>query len=191
MISSEVRPNVLVEFVINVSITTSSTPAWASLMISAKGPDALMLDGNGFSSRAAGTGSGFSRGAPVVSGIARASEALVPATAGTAGSAEASAIKPWDDVAVCWSPPASNGIMANISHKPPRLKDWVFMFFEFRNIRHCMLAVSYLRDSPDGAGIHASDADGRWVATSVLDRRLAWYATPNRTGINGLGNHSK
>src|SRR6266487_2696727 len=191
MISSELRPNVLVEFVINVSITSSSTPAWASLMTSAKGLEALMLGGNGFSSRAAGAGSGFSAGAAVVSGIAAAGEALAPATAGTAGSAAATAIKPWDDVADCWSHPASNGIMANSSHKLPRSKDCVFMLFEFRNIRHCTLAVSYLRDSPEAAGIHASDADGRWVATSVLDRRLAWYATPNRTGINGLGNHSK
>src|SRR6266576_2466275 len=111
MISSELRPNVLVEFVINVSITTSSTPAWASLMTSAKGLEALMLGGNGFSSRAAGTGSGFSAGGGVVSGIAGAGEALVSATAGTAGSAAATAIKSWDDEAVCWSPSASNGIM--------------------------------------------------------------------------------
>src|SRR5205809_7806037 len=120
MISSELRPNVLVEFVINVSITSSSTPAWASLMTSAKGVEGLMLGGNGFSSRAAGTGSGFSASAAVVSGIAAAGEPLVPATA---GSAAATAIKPWDDVADCWSHPASNGIMVNSSHRLPRLKD--------------------------------------------------------------------
>src|SRR6267378_2252465 len=114
MISSEPRPNVLVEFVMNVSITASSTPAWANLMTSATGLVALMLAGSGFSSKAAGTASAFPAGAE---GAAESAGAGVALASGTAGSAKATVTRLSGDLAVCWSHPATNGISAAISPK--------------------------------------------------------------------------